>query len=122
MTAVKMAFGYGFPKSSSGGWFCSLALYSAEATAPQTVMVSPMSPVASCRLSAAVIEKGRYQSTAEATSSFVRFILSSNNLATTRVSSRQKVVRFQEHDQFCGPFPILLHVPGISEGTAFASA
>src|SRR5215469_11205308 len=41
MTAVKMAFGYGFPMSSNAGWFCSLASYSAEATTSHTVAVSP---------------------------------------------------------------------------------
>ena len=36
--------------------------------------------------------------------------------------SRQKVMRFEQPDQFRGPFPALLHLPGISEGKAFARA
>jgi hypothetical protein len=31
-------------------------------------------------------------------------------------ASRQKVMRFKQPYQFCGPFPSLLHLSGVSEG------
>jgi hypothetical protein len=34
-------------------------------------------------------------------------------------ASRQKVVRFQEPDQFRRPSPSLFHFPGVSEGEGF---
>src|SRR5215470_12039271 len=72
MTAVKMAFGYGLPRSSNVGWFCSLASYSAETTTPHAVAVSPMWAAASSGLSvAATVGKAQKPNTAAAASRFI---------------------------------------------------
>jgi hypothetical protein len=69
-TAVKMAFGEGFPRSNNVGCDFASASYSAEATTPHTVPVSPMWPAASSGLSeAAVAEKAHDPNTADAASS-----------------------------------------------------
>ena len=81
-TAVKTAFGYGFPKSNNVCCDCASASYLAEATTPQTVAISPMWPPASSGLSgAAIVEKAHDPNTVDATSNLTGLILVSDNAA-----------------------------------------
>jgi hypothetical protein len=76
MTAVKMAFGYGHPRSSNVGWRCSLTFYSAEATKPQTVAVSQMWLAASSGLrDAAVVGRAQRPNTAMAADNVLALIV-----------------------------------------------
>src|SRR5215471_7080649 len=75
MTAVKMAFGCGLPRSSSVGWFCSLASYSAETTTPQTVAVSPMWLAACSGLKGAAMAEQAQSPNAPAASGVTKLIL-----------------------------------------------
>src|SRR5262245_1107367 len=75
MTAVNIAFGNGFPRSSNVGCDCASASYSAEATTPQTVAVSPMCPAASSGLrGAAATENVHDPSAVDASSSLTVII------------------------------------------------
>src|SRR5262252_6714377 len=89
MTAVKMAFGYGLPRSSNVGWFCSLASYSAETTTPQTVAISPIWPAAGSGLKdAALTDAARTPNAMEKRINLAAFIVGLIT-ATRRWRSRE---------------------------------
>ena len=70
MTAVKMAFGCGLPRSNNVGCDCSFGSYSTETTTPQTVAASPMCAAACSGLKvAAVVEEAQSPNAAAAASS-----------------------------------------------------
>src|SRR5215471_8347844 len=76
MTAAKIAFGKGLPRSNGVGCDCSFGSYSAETTTPQTVAVSPIWRAASSGLrGAAMVEKVHSPKAAEVTNSPTGLIL-----------------------------------------------
>jgi hypothetical protein len=84
ITAVKTAFGKGFPRSNNVGCDRSSGSYSVEATTPHTVALSPNWLAASAGVrGAGRVGKAHDPNTADAISSLVGLILTSDNSGAT---------------------------------------
>src|SRR5262249_52538138 len=79
MTEVKVAFGWGLPRSNSVGCDCSFGSYLQEPTTPQTFAVPPICPAASSGLKgAAMAEEVHAPNSTVAGSSLADLILTSD--------------------------------------------
>src|SRR5215468_6028255 len=110
MTTVKIAFGSGFPRSNNVGCDRTSPSYSAEATTPQTVAVSPICPLASSGLrgAAAAVEEAHNPKTIDATTRLAVLILAPHR-SSVEPSPLVKVFRIyvvsslQKHMQCYSP-------------------